>query len=60
MKQRAGRSDDTPPRSTPKADYDGDTVGRRSLDVNLHAQLGLIRTNGECTSKRIENLVDIV
>jgi hypothetical protein len=60
MKRRAGRSDDTPQLSTQKADYASGTVARSSLDVNLHAQLASIRTDGEYTDKQTENLVDIV
>ena len=60
MKQRAGRSDDTPYRATPTADYDSDIVAGSSHDVDLHAQLESIRTNGEFTDKQIENLIAIV
>jgi len=44
MKQLAGRSDDTPRRSTSNADYDSDIVARSNLDVNLHAQLESIHS----------------
>jgi hypothetical protein len=44
MKQRAGRSDDNPRRSAPRAEYDSDTVVRSSLGVNLRDQLEFIRT----------------
>jgi hypothetical protein len=47
MKQSAGKSDDNPCRSTPKAEYDSDTVARSSLGVNLRVQLESIRTNGD-------------
>jgi hypothetical protein len=60
MKQRAGRSDDNPRRSKPKAKYDRDTHARSSLGFNLHAQLESIRTNSECKNKLRVNLVDIV
>lgn len=60
MKQRAGRSDDNTRLSTPKAEYDNDTLARSSLVVNLHEQLESIRTNGECNNKFTVNLVDIV
>jgi hypothetical protein len=60
MKRRAGRSDDTRHRSTPKADYDSDTVARSNLDVNQHVQLWSIRTDSECTNRQIGDLVDIV
>jgi hypothetical protein len=60
MKQRAGRSDDNPRLSTPKAGYDCDTLARSSLLVNLHEQLECIRTNGECHNKFTVNLADIV
>jgi len=51
MKQRVGRSDDIAYPARPKPDYGSDIVARSSLDVNLHAQLESIRTNGECTTK---------
>jgi hypothetical protein len=54
MKRRAGRNDDTPHCSTSEADYDSDTDGRSSLDVNQHVQLGSIRTDGECTNKQVD------
>jgi len=60
MKQYAGRSNDTPHHSTPKADYDSDIVTCSNLDMNLCAQLESIHTNGMCTNKLIENLVNIV
>ena len=44
MKQRAGRSDDTPRRSAPKADYVSDTVARSNLDVNVLAALESIHS----------------
>ena len=60
MKQCAGRNDDTPCHSTPKADYDSDIVACSNLDMNLCAQLESIRTNGMCTNKLIEKLVNVV
>jgi hypothetical protein len=61
MKQRSDRRDDTPLRFTPRAAYDGDHVARKNHDIDLlDAQLELLRTNGECTSKLIEHLLDIV
>jgi len=60
MKQRAGRSDDNPRLSTPKAGYDSDTLARSSLLVNLHEQLEYVRTNGERHNKLAVNLADIV
>ena len=60
VKRRAGRSDDTPHRSAPKAGCDSDTVARSGLDVNQHAELGSVRTDGDCTNKPIEGLVDMV
>jgi hypothetical protein len=60
MKRRAGRSDGTPQLSAQEADCDSDTVVRSNLDVNLLAQLASIHTDGECTNKQIEHLVDIV
>jgi hypothetical protein len=61
MKQRAGRRDGTPLRSTPKGAYDGENVARKNHDIDLlGVQLESIRTNGECTNKLIENLADIV
>ena len=44
LKQLAGRSDDIPRHSAPKADYDSDIVARNNLDVNLHAQLESIHS----------------
>jgi hypothetical protein len=44
MKQLAGRSDDTPRRSTSKTDYDSDIVARSKLYVKLHAQLESIHS----------------
>jgi hypothetical protein len=44
LKQRAGRSDDTPLRSTPRVAYDGDHVARKDRDIDLFgAQLESIR-----------------
>jgi hypothetical protein len=61
MKQRAGRSDDTPLLSTPRVVYDGDHVARKNRDIDLlGAQLEAIRSNGECANKLLENLFDIV
>ena len=60
MKRCAERTDDTRHRSTPKADSDSETVARSSLDVNQHVQLGSVCTDGKCTNRQIENLVDIV
>ena len=59
-KPGAGRSNDTRCRSTPKADYNSDILVRSNLDVNLHAHLESISTNGYCTNKLTENLVYIV
>ena len=60
VKRRAGRSDDIPHRSAPKAGCDSDTVARSGLDVNQHAQLGSVCTDGDCTNKQIAGLVDTV
>jgi hypothetical protein len=61
LNQCAGRSDDTPLRSTPRAAYDGDHVTCKNHDIDLlGAQLESIHSNGKCTNKLIENLVDIV
>ena len=61
LKQRAGRSDDTPLRPTPRVPYHGDHIARNDQDIDLlGAQLEAIRSNGESANKLIENLVDIV
>jgi len=60
MKQCAGRSDDTPNYSSPKADDDSDIVACSNLDMNLCAELESIRTNGVCTNKLLEKWVSVV
>jgi U3 small nucleolar ribonucleoprotein component len=50
----------TPRHSTSKADYDNDIVACSNLDMNLRAQLESICTNGVCTNKFIEKMVNIV
>jgi hypothetical protein len=60
MKQHAGRSDDIPHCSTLKADYDSDIFTCSNLDMNLRAQLESTSTNGKCTNKLIEKLINVV
>lgn len=60
IKRRAGRSEDNPRRSTPKAELDSDTLARSSLGVNLHVQLESTSINGEFNSKLTATFVDIV
>jgi len=45
-KPGVGRRDDIPRRSTPKDHYKSDIFFRNNLDVELHAHLESIRTNG--------------